>query len=153
LGLPEEQERAVGADGWFSTGDVGYLDEDGWLFLVDRIKDVFKHENWLVAPAEIEAALMRHPAVRDCAVVDCPDEITGAVPHAFAALEQPEPGRLEEAVRSVNQALPDCKRIRHAEAAEAIPRNPNGKLRRAELRAEVRNRLPHGDIDTATGTQ
>jgi long-chain acyl-CoA synthetase len=84
LGQPTTAE--LDADGWFATGDVGRIDNDGYLFLVDRIRDVFKCDNFLVSPTEIEAVLRQHPAVADCAVVDTPDEVSGAVAYGLVVL-------------------------------------------------------------------
>ncbi|NED82060.1 long-chain fatty acid--CoA ligase, partial [Streptomyces sp. SID11233] len=77
------------ADGWFATGDVGRMEPDGRLVLIDRIKDVFKRDNLLVSPGAIEKRLRAHPAVAECVVVDYPDKFAGAVAAAFVV---PEPG-------------------------------------------------------------
>ncbi|QFR97650.1 AMP-binding protein [Streptomyces tsukubensis] len=129
---------AVDADGWFSTGDVGHQDEDGYLYLVDRIKDVFKFENWLVSPTEIEQVLITHPAVRDCAVVDHPEPFSGAVAHAFVVLDEdarpPDPAEL---AAHVNDQVPYYQQIKFLDVVERVPRSPNGKILRRELRARV----------------
>jgi long-chain acyl-CoA synthetase len=140
--LGRTDATGIDADGWFSTGDIGYLDEEGYLFLVDRIKDVFKCDSWLVSPTEIEAALAAHPAVRDCAVVDRPDPLSGAVPHAFVALHDAAgPASVEDIVGSVNAELPDFQRIRHVDILPEIPRSPNGKIQRTVLRADVHSQV------------
>ncbi|WP_238862047.1 class I adenylate-forming enzyme family protein [Kitasatospora sp. A2-31] len=141
---------ATDADGWFSTGDIGYQAEDGHLFLVDRLKDVFKHENWLVSPTEIEEVLIRHPAVLDCAVVDHPEPATGAVAHAFVVLA-PDDGSgpsLDELAAFVNGRLPYYQHIRYLDAVDRIPRSPNGKILRRNLRratGAARPDRPTGD--------
>ncbi|MEU4209186.1 class I adenylate-forming enzyme family protein [Streptomyces sp. NPDC026206] len=126
---------ATDADGWFSTGDVGYQDEEGHLFLADRLKDVFKCENWLVSPTEIERVLIRHPAVHDCAVVDHPEPFSGAVAHAFVVLardrEPPQPSAL---TAYVNDQVPYYQHLKYLSVLPAIPRSPNGKILRRELR-------------------
>ncbi|MFI9564535.1 AMP-binding protein [Streptomyces rishiriensis] len=126
----------VDAEGWLATGDVGVRDEDGYLFLVDRIKDVFKCDNYLVSPTEVEKALRAHPAVRDCVVVDLPDPYSGAVAGAFLVLADPAAGT-SGVLAQVNAGLPYYQRVRHAERTDAIPRAAGGKIRRAELRAEL----------------
>ncbi|MFJ2865823.1 class I adenylate-forming enzyme family protein [Kitasatospora sp. NPDC087314] len=119
-------------DGWFSTGDVGRIDEQGRLTLVDRLKDVFKYHNWLVSPSEIERVLIRRPEVRDCVVFDHADGPDGSVPHALLVLA---PSADPVAVcREVNAGLPYFQRIRYAHAVPAIERSANGKLQRRELR-------------------
>jgi len=134
--LDPAQPTGIDADGWFSTGDVGYEDEDGYLFLVDRLKDVFKCDNWLVSPTEIEQVVGRHPAVRECVVVDHPDPYRGAVAHAFVVVSfQNEP---LFAIREwINAQLPEYQHIQHITAVPAIPRSPNGKVQRRDIRAWV----------------
>ncbi|WP_282685741.1 MULTISPECIES: class I adenylate-forming enzyme family protein [unclassified Streptomyces] len=142
---------AVDENGWFSSGDVGREDARGNLFLTDRIKDVFKYENWVVAPTEIEEALVRHPLVDDCAVVDRPDPAYGAVAHGLLVLSprareaEPSeggpggaPGSVLERIREqVNRSLPYYQRLRYVETADSIPRSPNGKILRRVLREQL----------------
>jgi long-chain acyl-CoA synthetase len=73
--LPDSASREAFTDGWYRTGDIGYLDGDGWLRITDRLKEMVKVRGFQVAPAEIEAVLHGHPAVRDCAVFGVPDGI------------------------------------------------------------------------------
>ncbi|GAA3726047.1 AMP-binding protein [Streptomyces tremellae] len=149
----------VDHEGWLSTGDVGRIDEDGYLFLVDRIKDVFKCDNYLVAPSEVERALRAHPAVADCAVVDYPHPLSGAVCGALIVLapgsaplpatgegagsggddgtpaQAGEPGGVPAAVLAeVNARLPYYQRIQVAEAVMTVERSANGKIQRSRLR-------------------
>ncbi|MFH8774791.1 class I adenylate-forming enzyme family protein [Streptomyces sp. NPDC017958] len=136
LGAPET--GGVEPDGWFSTGDVGRIDPDGRLFLVDRLKDVFKYHNWLVSPSETERALRRHPLVADCVVFDHPEGDAGAVAHALVVFRTGAgtegSGALAEVCRLANSRLPYFQQVRYAEAVPSIPRSPNGKVRRRELR-------------------
>ncbi|MFF4585007.1 class I adenylate-forming enzyme family protein [Streptomyces sp. NPDC001388] len=122
----------VDADGWFATGDVGRVDEEGYLFLVDRLKDVFKHGNWLVSPTEIERVLLTHPQVADAVVVDGPDEFAGSVAHAYVVVR----GDVSCAsVRDhVNERVAPFQRLRTVTAVAAIPRTATGKIRRREIR-------------------
>jgi long-chain acyl-CoA synthetase len=133
--LDPTQPTGIDADGWFSTGDVGYEDEDGYLFLVDRLKDVFKCDNWLVSPTEIEQVVGKHPAVRECVVVDHPDPYRGAVAHAFVVLA--DPGDLDPVRDWANAQLPYYQHIQHITGVPAIPRSPNGKVQRRDIRAWV----------------
>jgi long-chain acyl-CoA synthetase len=134
--LGRDLAEDVDDDGWFATGDVGYLDEDAYLFLVDRVKDVFKVDNWLVAPTDIERVLLRHPGVADCVVVDQPDEIHGAAPHALVVPSETgaQPADL---IRFVAAHVPEHERLRHVELVEGIPRSPIGKVDRRALRARL----------------
>lgn len=136
LGLPDAPD--IDADGWFHTGDVGYEDEDGRLFLVDRIKDVFKVDNELVSPSEIERILLRDPEVADCVVVDMPHEFSGAVVWAGIVPVDARPVDLRLVMARVNARLADHQCIRRAEQLTAVPRSPNGKPERRLLRERLR---------------
>lgn len=130
---------ALTADGWLPTGDVGYVDGDGYLFLVDRLKDVFKYDNEMVAPSELERVLAAQPGVAGCAVVDLPDPIHGARPHALVVLACPTPAAadLGAIVRATNTQLAEYQWIRSATVVSAIPRSPIGKIDRRALRAQA----------------
>ena len=87
--LPDSETAAAFTDGWYRTGDIGYLDDDGWLRITDRLKEMVKVRGFQVAPAEIEAVLHGHPAVRDCAVFGVPDGLNGEAVVAAVATEKP----------------------------------------------------------------
>ncbi|BCL32532.1 class I adenylate-forming enzyme family protein [Streptomyces aurantiacus] len=144
--LGEPDGAALDAEGWFATGDVGQVDEDGYLFVVDRLKDVFKCDNWLVSPQEIERVLLGHPDVVDCVVVDHPDEFSGAV---AAALVVPRDGTGPEALGAiasdVNSGLPYYQHVRHIRAVDEIARSGGGKVRRQDLRRLFEILLTAGD--------
>jgi long-chain acyl-CoA synthetase len=127
---------ATDPDGWFATGDVGYLDEDGYLFLVDRIKDVFKCDNFLVAPTAIERVAVEHPQVAECVVVDRPDPVHGAV--ACALVVPAHPGAdADKIAADVNDKLPYYEHLHSVTLLERIPRSVNGKISRRDLRSLV----------------
>ncbi|WP_103533385.1 AMP-binding protein [Streptomyces sp. SM11] len=143
----------VDADGWLSTGDVGRTDEDGRLFLTDRLKDVFKCDNWLVSPSEIENALAEDPAVADSVVLDRPHPVSGAVAHAVLVLAGDagadsnsgiDADEADRAVARLNERLPYYKRVHTHEVVGQIPRSPNGKIPRRELRASFHAGLDGG---------
>lgn len=135
LGRPPGAD--LDADGWFSTGDIGYLDADGYLFVSDRLKDVFKVDNWLVSPSEIEEVLRQHPGVADCVVLDRPDEFSGAAAHGLVVARDPDadPAGFAE---FVNTRVPYYERLRTVELVDRIPRSPIGKIQRRA----IRERLP-----------
>ncbi|GHI10375.1 AMP-dependent synthetase [Streptomyces cellostaticus] len=149
-------EARIDADGWFSTGDVGYLDDDGALRLVDRLADVFKHDNEIVAPSRVEEVVREDPRVADCIVADWPDAEHGAVVWAGIVLTgraEDEPGAAEGALPGLgildvldsitaraNEHLASFERIRFAEAIESVPRTPTGKPQRRLVRTELRSR-------------
>ena len=124
-------DAAIDADGWFHTGDIGHVDGDGWLFIVDRLKELIKVRGLQVAPAELEAALQTHPAVADAAVVPSPDRHGGEVPKAFVVLR--DEVDLDDLRGYVADRVARHKRIRRIEAVEEIPRSPSGKILRRVL--------------------
>ncbi|MEU2134242.1 class I adenylate-forming enzyme family protein [Streptomyces sp. NPDC018352] len=142
--LDDPGPAAVDADGWFSTGDVGHLDEDGQLFLVDRLGDVFKHDNELVSPSAVEAVLGEDPRVTDCIAAGWPDDIHGAVVWTGIVLRDPAAPGLPEVVDAIvaraNERLAPYERIRRAEVLDAVPRTPVGKPERRVLRQQLSTR-------------
>ena len=128
---PASTAAAIDADGWFHTGDIGHVDGDGWLFIVDRLKELIKVRGLQVAPAELEAVLQAHPAVADAAVVPSPDRHGGEVPKAFVVLR--DEVELDDLRAYVADRVARHKRIRRIEAVAAIPRSPSGKILRRVL--------------------
>jgi acyl-CoA synthetase (AMP-forming)/AMP-acid ligase II len=134
--LPDEATADAFADGWYRTGDVGWLEPDGWVHLTDRCKEMIKVSGFQVAPAELEAVLHGHPAVVDCAVFGVADERAGEVPVAAVQLEQGSDVGPEELQRMVGDALAGYKRLHRVVIVDAIPRTPSGKVLRRTLRDE-----------------
>lgn len=145
--LNDDEPSRIDAQGWLSTGDVGRLDEDGRLFLVDRLGDVFKYDNELVSPTGVERIIAEDPRVAECVVVGRPDAEHGAVVWAGIVLsETPGPGRpaartvrdtLDSVAEEANRRLAPFERIRRVEALDAVPRTPTGKPERQALRQKV----------------
>ncbi|MEU2793371.1 class I adenylate-forming enzyme family protein [Streptomyces sp. NPDC007100] len=132
-------------DGWLSTGDVGRIAEDGRLFLVDRLKDVFKCDNFLVAPSDVERVLLDHPLVADAVVVEVPDAAHGAVAGALVVLAKGASdgaGTLASVVSAANDRLPYYQHVREAITVDAIPRSGNGKIQRRLLAQQLTARQP-----------
>ncbi|MEU9111251.1 class I adenylate-forming enzyme family protein [Streptomyces sp. NPDC048483] len=145
--LGREHAAEIDEDGWFSTGDIGLIDLEGALFLTDRIKDVFKCDNELVSPTEVERVLVTHPLVADCAVVDFPDRFSGAVPFGLVVLEPShraadETRALDAIVEYVNAKVAVFQRLQHIRAVPEIPRTATGKIQRRTLREQVRADSP-----------
>ncbi|MGH2819050.1 MAG: 4-coumarate--CoA ligase family protein [Actinomycetota bacterium] len=130
LNNPEATARTID-DGWLRTGDIGYADEDGYFFIVDRLKELIKYKGFQVAPAELEALLLSHPAVADAAVIPSPDEEAGEVPKAFVVLERESTP--EEVMRFVADKVSPQKKIRKLEVIDEIPKSPSGKILRRVL--------------------
>ncbi len=135
LGRPEATAETIDADGWLHTGDVGYVDDDGDIFIVDRVKELIKYKGLQVAPAELEGILLSHPAVADAAVIPSPDEEAGEVPKAFVVLKTPTSP--DDIMAFVAARVAPHKRIRKLQVTDAIPRSASGKiLRRVLVEAE-----------------
>jgi long-chain acyl-CoA synthetase len=138
--LPAEATAEALSDGWYRTGDVGWLDDDGWLRITDRLKEMIKVRGFQVAPAEIETVLHGHPAVKDCAVFGIPDGINGeAVVAAVATRARFGAGHDTDAVAAdltalVDEKLASYKRISRVVFVADIPRLPSGKVLRRVLK-------------------
>jgi len=130
--LPCEATRDVLCDGWYRTGDVGYLDTGGWLRITDRSKEMIKVRGFQVAPAEIEAVLHSHPAVEDCAVFGIPDGVDGE--SIVAAVATRAPVDAAELTARVGERLASYKRLSRVVFVPEIPRLPSGKVLRRVLK-------------------
>ncbi len=132
---PEGTRRIVDDDGWIRTGDVGRLDDDGFLYVTDRKRDLVITGGSNVAPAEVEAALLLHPAVREAAVIGLPDEVRGEIVAAYVVAKAPVDG---EALRAfVGERLAAWKVPRVVRIVPTLPRNAMGKVVKGRLRMEV----------------
>jgi acyl-CoA synthetase (AMP-forming)/AMP-acid ligase II len=131
----EATAATIDADGWLHTGDLGRFDDDGFLYLGDRLKELIKVKGFQVAPAELEGLLRAHPAVADAAVVGVPDEEAGERPVAFVVAR----GELDrdELMAHVAAQVAPYKQLRDIEEVDALPRSPTGKLLRRLLVAGV----------------
>jgi long-chain acyl-CoA synthetase len=134
--LPAETTAEAIRDGWYRTGDVGWLDADGWLRITDRLKEMIKVRGFQVAPAEIEAVLHGHPAVKDCAVFGVPDGINGEAIVAAVAARAPSDGEAVAAdlTARVDQRLASYKHLSRVVFVDDIPRLPSGKVLRRVLK-------------------
>jgi len=131
LNNPTATANTIDEDGWLHTGDIGHADEDGFFFVVDRLKELIKYKGYQVPPAELEAVLVGHPAVADAAVIPSPDEEGGEVPKAFVVLK----GKAtpDELMAYVAERVAPYKRIRKLEFIEEIPKSLSGKILRRVL--------------------
>ena len=130
--LPAEATKEAIRDGWYRTGDVGWLDTGGWLRITDRLKEMIKVRGFQVAPAEIEAVLQGHPAVKDCAVFGIPDGINGET--VVAAVATSAPVEATELTALVDEKLASYKRLSRIVFVPEIPRLPSGKVLRRVLK-------------------
>jgi long-chain acyl-CoA synthetase len=131
---------AVMRDGWYWSGDVVTRDQNDFYYVLDRRKEMIKYKGFPVAPAEVEAVLLEHPAVRDCGVIARPDPAAGEIPCAFVVLRDGNPPStaLDEALRTfVADRLTHYKQPREIRFVDAVPRTASGKILRRELRKIV----------------
>jgi fatty-acyl-CoA synthase len=133
---PDATAKAF-AGGWFHTGDIGVIDEDGYLFIVDRLKDMIVSGGENIAGSEVERVLYEHQAVLEVAVVGRPDDRWGEVPVAFVALRAGDTATADELVEHCRARLAKYKVPKDVTFIEALPRNPSGKVLKRELRTRV----------------
>jgi long-chain acyl-CoA synthetase len=131
-----EATREVFVDGWLRTGDVGYMDSDGYVFLVDRIKDLIITSGFNVYPRNIEEALTQHPAVEECTVIGVPDERRGEAPVAFVKLVEGAETSEAELRKFLADKLSRLETPREIIFRESLPKTLIGKLSKKELREE-----------------
>jgi acyl-CoA synthetase (AMP-forming)/AMP-acid ligase II len=131
LNDPEATARTVDADGWLHTGDIGTVDADGYLTIVDRLKELIKVKGYQVAPAELESLLLKHPQIADAAVIPVADDESGEVPKAFVVAR----GTIaaDDVIGYVHARVSHYKRLRDVEFVEAIPKSASGKILRRVL--------------------
>jgi fatty-acyl-CoA synthase len=132
--LPEATRAAIDDDGWFRTGDAAYLDDEGFLFICDRVKDMIISGGENVYPAEVESGLMRHPAIAEVAVIGAPDEKWGEAIVAIVVLKAGQTVTLEELRSFAGEFLARYKLPSCLETVAALPRNATGKILKYQLR-------------------
>jgi len=137
---PEETSQCLSEDGWLLTGDIGWLDEDGYLYILDRKKEMIKYKGYQVAPAELEAVLHEHPAVLDAAVIPKRHLEGGEIPKAFVVLREGFQASPEELMAFVAEKVAPYKKIREVEYVTEIPKSAAGKILRRDLIEQERGR-------------
>src|SRR5262249_35593205 len=143
----EATAAAIDADGWVHTGDIVTCDKSGWFYVVDRVKELIKYKGFQVAPAELEAILLTHPAVAAAAGVRSPAETAGEVPKAF--IVRAASTSAEELTMWVAERVAPYKRVRRIEFIDRIPKSPSGKILRRLLVERERRKQDERDL---TGT-
>lgn len=133
----DEATKQAFADGWFRTGDVGYVDPDGFVFLVDRIKDIVVVSGFNVYPRTIEDALLKHPAVHECNAIGVKDEKRGEIPVAFVTLVEGQQITEAELKEFLKTDLSPIEMPRRIEFRDELPKTFIGKLSKKELRQET----------------
>lgn len=121
-------------DGWLHTGDIGHFDEDGFIFIVDRLKELIKYKGFQVPPAELEGLLLTHPGIADAAVIGVPDDEAGELPKAFITLAPGAELTADDVKEFVAGQVASYKQIRIVEFIDEVPKSASGKILRRELR-------------------
>ncbi|XP_071909044.1 4-coumarate--CoA ligase 2-like [Coffea arabica] len=137
LNDPEATENTIDKEGWLHTGDIGYIDDDDEIFIVDRLKELIKYKGFQVAPAELEAMLLSHPGISDAAVVSMKDEAAGEVPVAFVVRASGSKISEDEIKQFISNQVIFYKRIHRVFFMDKIPKAPSGKILRKDLRAKL----------------
>nr|AIL93582.1 4-coumarate-CoA ligase [Fagopyrum tataricum] len=127
----------IDAQGWLHTGDIGYVDDDNEVFIVDRVKEIIKFKGFQVAPAELEALLVSHPSIADAAVVPQKDDVNGEVPVAFVVRSEGFDLTEDSVKEFIAKQVVFYKKLHKVYFVHAIPKSPSGKILRKELRAKL----------------
>jgi fatty-acyl-CoA synthase len=132
--LPEATQRTLDSDGWLRTGDAGYMDEDGYVYIHDRIKDMIISGGENIYPAEVESALCDHPDVAEAAVIGIPDEQWGEAVKAIVVMKPGKTATATDIISFVRGRIAGYKTPKTIDFIDALPRNPSGKILRRNLR-------------------
>jgi long-chain acyl-CoA synthetase len=139
---PADTAETLPGGGWIRTGDIVQCDEEGYVTILDRKKEMIKYKGYQIAPAELEALLMEHPSVLDSAVIPKRDAESGEVPKAFILLRPDKAATVEELMSFVEERVAPYKKVREIEFVDAIPKTPSGKILRRELIEQERAKTP-----------
>jgi len=134
LNNPSATAATIDADGWLHTGDIGHVDADGYLCVVDRLKELIKYKGFQVPPAELEALLLTHPAVADAAVIGLADDEAGEIPVAYVALKAGAHSTEDEIAAFVAGQVAHYKQLRRVTFIDSVPKSASGKILRRVLR-------------------
>ena len=137
LNNEEATAETIDDEGWLHTGDIGHIDADGHLYVVDRLKELIKFKGFQVPPAELEALLLTHPKVADSAVIGLPDDEAGEIPAAWVVLRPGTEATEDEIKEFVAGQVATYKRLGRVTFVDAVPKSASGKILRRVLRDEA----------------
>jgi acyl-CoA synthetase (AMP-forming)/AMP-acid ligase II len=130
-------KNTIDDDGWLHTGDIGHIDADGHLYIVDRLKELIKYKGFQVPPAELEALLLTHPQIADAAVIGIPDDEAGEIPAAYVVLKPGQDATAADIQSFVAEQVANYKQVRKLTFVDAIPKSASGKILRRVLRDQA----------------
>ncbi|KAJ9554574.1 hypothetical protein OSB04_018619 [Centaurea solstitialis] len=136
-----ETAQTIDEHGWLHTGDIGYIDEEGDIFIIDRMKELIKYKGFQVAPAELEGILLGHPSVEDAAVVGLPDEEAGEIPGANVVMSKDAKESEEEMMKYVANNVAQYKKVRVLHFVDNIPKSPSGKIMRRLIKDTMLDKI------------
>ena len=134
LNNQQATDSTIDREGWLHTGDIGHIDADGHLYIVDRLKELIKYNGFQVPPAELEALLLTHPSIADAAVVGEPDESAGEIPVAHVVLREGHAVSEQEIMDFVAGQVAHYKQVRKVVITDSIPKSASGKILRRMLK-------------------
>lgn len=139
---PSATAEIIDSEGWLHTGDMGYFDNDGFLYIVDRLKELIKYKGYQVAPAELESVLLSHPKIKDAAVIGLPDVSAGELPLAFVVLQPGASLTDRDVIDFVASKVSSHKWLRGGvRFVNVIPKSASGKILRKDLRSLIKVKL------------
>ncbi len=134
------QTQLVLRDGWLFTGDMASIDKEGYVIILDRLKNTIKYKGYTVFPGEVENVLYNHPSVKECCVIGKPDSLAGELPKAFIVLKEEHNPTPEEIIKFCQNRIAPFKRIREVEFVDSLPKTAVGKILARELREQERKK-------------
>ena len=137
LNRPDATSETLSEDGYLKSGDVAYVDDDGYYYIVDRLKELIKVKGFQVAPAELEGLLLAHEAVADCAVLGVPDDRAGELPRAYVVLKANAQATENEIKSAIAEQVAEYKQLESVVFVEEIPKSASGKILKRVLRDQL----------------
>eukprot|EP01018_Ginkgo_biloba_P010312 Gb_18712 [translate_table: standard] len=133
FGNEEATASTIDSEGWLKTGDLCYINEEGFLFVVDRLKELIKYKAFQVAPAELEELLISHTEISDAAVIPYPDENAGQIPLAYVVRKVDSKLSEQDVINFIAKQVSPYKKVRRVAFVTSIPKTPSGKILRKDL--------------------